>query len=199
MQYRYPLKIHFRLLALAPRISLTDAQGKELLYIEQKVFALKEAIKVFDNSKKENLLYTIHANQIIDFGAKYLFHTSDNQILGSIQQDGMRSLYQASYSVCNKEEAPVYKVRQTNPLVGIVDSLLSIIPFAELITGFILNPSYSLVEHEGEQPVMVMKKKPSFFESEFEITIADDKLSTYEEILSLLTLIMIVQLERNRG
>ena len=199
MQYTYPLKIHFRLLALAPQISLTDAHGKELLYIEQKIFALKEAIKVFNNAKDKNLLYTIQANQIIDFDATYFFHTANKDNLGSIKQDGMRSLYRASYSVSNKKEEPIYKVTQTNPLVGLLDSLLSIIPFAEFITGFILNPSYALTDNKGDKPIMHMKKKPSFFESEFEITLAHEKLSKDEEILSLLTFIMIVQLERNRG
>jgi uncharacterized protein YxjI len=199
MQYTYPLKIHFRLLALAPRISLTDAHGKELLYIEQKVFALKEAVKVFDNAKEKNLLYRIQANQIIDFGATYFFHTANNQSLGSVQQDGMRSLYQASYSVSNKKEEPIYKVIQTNPMVGILDSFLNMIPFAEFVTGFILNPSYTLMECNGDKPLMHMKKKPSFFESEFEITLDHEKLSKDEEILSLLTFIMIVQLERKRG
>jgi hypothetical protein len=199
VQYTYPLKINFRLIALAPRISLTDAHGKELLYIEQKVFALKESIKVFDNEKEKNILYTIQANQIIDFGATYFFHTANKQNLGSITQDGMRSLYQASYSVSNKKEEPIFKVIQTNPLVGLLDSIINIIPFAEFITGFILNPSYTLMENNGDKPLMYMKKKPSLLESEFIITSAQENLSKDEEILCLLTLIMIVQLERHRG
>lgn len=199
MQYSYPLKINFRLLALAPRISVTDASGKEFLYVEQKVFALKEAIKVFDNEKDKNILYTIQANQIIDFGATYFFYNEKKDSLGSITQDGMRSLYQASYLVSNKKEEPVYKVIQTNPMVGLIDSFISMIPFADLVTGFILNPSYTLMSQDGDKPLIHMKKKPSFFESEFEVTLAEEGLSKDEEILALLTLIMIVQLERNRG
>ena len=160
---------------------------------------MKESIKVFDNEKEKNILYTIQANQIIDFGATYLFHTANKQNVGSITQDGMRSLYQASYSVSNKKEEPVYKVIQTNPLIGILDSIINIIPFAEFITGFILNPSYTLMDNNGDKPLMHMKKKPSLLESEFEITLAEENLSKDEEILCLLTFIMIVQLERNRG
>jgi hypothetical protein len=144
-------------------------------------------------------LYTIQANQIIDFGATYFFHTVDKHSLGSVTQDGMRSLYQASYLVSNSKNEPVYKVVQTNPLIGILDSIINIIPFAEFVTGFILNPSYTLMDKDGDNPLMYMKKKPSFFESLFEITLANENLSKEEEVLSLLTFIMIVQLERNRG
>lgn len=200
MRYDYPLKIHFRFLALAPRISVTNATGNEILYIEQKTFALREAVRVFDNSKAKNLLYMIKANQILDFGAKYHFSTADgNQSIGSIQQDGMRSLFQASYSVFDKKDKQIYKVTQTNPMIAVLDSLLSFIPFAELLTGFILNPTYKLSETEQSEPLLFMKKKPSFLESTFTITRMNKDVSDEQELTMLLALLMIVQLERNRG
>ncbi len=200
MQYTYPLNIHFRLLAFAPRISMTDATGKEILYVEQKTFALKESIKVFDNEKAKNLLYTIKTDQIIDFGARYFFASADGkESLGSIQQDGMRSLVQAKYTVFDKKEHAVYSVKQTNPMIAILDTLINFIPYAGLITGFILNPTYALSAKENAEPELVMKKKPSFFESSFVITRTDKDFSDSEELLSLLSLLMVVQLERNRG
>ena len=44
-----------------------------------------------------------------------------------------------------------------------------------------------------------MKKKPSFFESNFEITAHDADVSEEQELLLLLSSLMLVQLERNRG
>lgn len=200
MSYTYPLKLHFKLLALAPRVSITDANGQEILYVEQKVLALKEAVKVFDNSTDKNLLYTMQANQIIDFGAKYIFNNAKtNTVIGSIQQEGMRSLVQASYTVHDTHDQPTYKIVQANPLISLLDSVLSIIPFAELLTGFILNPQYSVMKEGFEKPLLIMKKKPSFFEASFEITHDNEKIESKDELLLMLSLIMVVQLEKNRG
>lgn len=199
MAYAYPLKLNFRLIALAPKISIKDASDKEILFVEQKVLALKEAVKVFDNEKDKNLLYTMQANQIIDFGATYIFkNVKTTQEIGSIQQEGMRSLFQASYSVLDKHGKQQYQITQSNPLLGVLDSLINIIPFAELLTGFILNPTYTVSHVENKAPLLTMRKKPSFFESNFEIT-RQEEVEKDHELLLLLACLMVVQLEKNRG
>ncbi len=186
-------------MALAPRISVIDANNQEIFYIEQKVLALKEAIKVFDNQKDKNLLYTMQANQIIDFGATYIFKDAKNhRDIGSIQQEGMRSLFQASYAITDKNGVDSYTIKQTNPMIAILDSLINIIPFAELVSGFILNPTYAVTKNDDQQVMITMKKKPSFFESNFEL-VKDQSIPEKDELLLLLSIAMLVQLERNRG
>lgn len=198
---QYPLRLHFKLIALAPRIKLTDAQGKELFYIEQKVLALKESVKVFNNEEEKDILYTMQANQVFDFGAKYNFtHAKTKEHIGAIQQEGIRSLFQASYLVFDKHDKHVYKIVQSNPMIAVLDSIISIIPFAELFNGFILNPVYKVYKGETETAdvVLTMKKKPSLFESNFDIT-KDGDVNEKDELLLMLSALMVVQLERNRG
>lgn len=203
MTYKYPLRLNFRLIALAPKISIKDASDTEILYVEQKVLALKEAVKVFNNAKDKKLLYTMQANQIIDFGATYVFRDAqNNREIGSIQQEGMRSLFQASYIVMDTHQKHVYTIVQSNPMIALLDSVLSIIPFAELFTGFILNPTYTISKASSKgdpkASILTMKKKPSFFESNFTLS-KDSDVAEGDEILLLLSALMIVQLEKNRG
>ncbi len=199
MTNKYPLKLNFKLIALAPKVSLKDATEKELFYVEQKVLALREAVKVFNNSTDKKLMYTMQANQIIDFGATYIFRDAKEKEVGSIQQEGMRSLFQASYTVFDKNGPATFSIVQSNPMIAILDTIISIIPFAELVTGFILNPTYTIAKKDDQAPILTMKKKPSFFESNFEITAHDADVSEEQEILLLLSSLMLVQLERNRG
>jgi uncharacterized protein YxjI len=199
MNYSYPLKLRFRLIALAPRISISDNKGQEIFYIEQKVFALREAVKVFNNSKEKTLLYTMKADQILDFGAKYYFRTPNDEVIGYVHQEGMRSLFQASYTVFDKNNEEVYKITQSKPWAALLDSLLSAIPFAELVTGYILNPTYNVTEKDKNDLALVMKKKPSFFEAQFEINSIKTDITKQHELLAILSLLMIVQLERSRG
>lgn len=199
MTYSYPLKLHFRLMALAPRIAMSDAEGKEIFFIEQKVFSLKESVKVFNNSEEKKLVYTINANQIIDFSAKYMFKTADGTPVGSVQRKGMVSLFKATYLVFDKNDQQVFQIAENNPWKAFADSLIRIIPFVELITGFILNPTYAVTLPDQKEPFMTMKKNPSFLESTFEIATTNTSLTKEQELLMLLSFMMMVQLERDRG
>jgi len=45
----YPVKMSFKLLAVAPQISVRDANDTEVMYVKQKLFKLKEEINIFAN------------------------------------------------------------------------------------------------------------------------------------------------------
>ncbi len=44
----------FKILALAPQIYVTDANGQDLLYVRQQLFRLKEKIDVYRDSKQSS-------------------------------------------------------------------------------------------------------------------------------------------------
>lgn len=199
MIYTYPLKLNFKLLALAPRLRVIDATGSEIFYIEQKLFALKEAVKVFNNETEKRLLFTIKADRILDFGARYYFHTPEGKLIGSIQKEGVQSLFQASFTIFDANEQQLYKITQSNPWIAFLDSLINSIPFAEFVTGFILNPIYVVKGSDAQQSLARMKKQPSLFESQFAITLTQTDIKADHELILLLSFLMIVQLERNRG
>jgi hypothetical protein len=62
-----------KLIALAPQFFVVDANQKPVAYIRQKLFKLKEAINVFTDETQKDVLYTIAADRIIDFSARYNF------------------------------------------------------------------------------------------------------------------------------
>lgn len=198
MLFSYPLKLKFKLIALAPRINVLNAEKQEIFYIEQKILALKEAVKVFNNAKDKKLQYTIAANQILDFGAKYHIKTAEDKLLGAVQQHAMRSLFRGSYMVLDSNDQEIFTITQTNPWISLLDSIINIIPFAELITGFILNPVYKVTAKDTQEAVLLMKKKASFFEAQFDIIALKSILPDQEKLL-ILSLLMVVQLERDRG
>src|SRR3972149_438649 len=74
---QYPLNLSFKVMALAPQLSVTDASGQQIFYVKQKLFKLKEAVNVFADSAQTRQLYTINADRILDFSAQY--HFSDDQ------------------------------------------------------------------------------------------------------------------------
>mgnify|MGYP000594785739 CR=1 FL=1 len=48
----YPLNLSFKIVAIAPQIYVSDAQGGSVCFVKQKLFKLKEDIIVFSDSSK---------------------------------------------------------------------------------------------------------------------------------------------------
>ena len=70
---QYPLFISFKIVAFAPQMSVTDAAGNLHFYVRQKVFKLKEEVKVFKDLEQTQLAFSINADRVIDFSAQYNF------------------------------------------------------------------------------------------------------------------------------
>lgn len=203
-QFAYPLNLRFKLIALAPRIIVTDANGTERLFVNQKVFNLKEDIRVYNNSNKEVELFSIKANRIIDFSATYNFTDSRNgQVLGSVKRKGMRSIWRATYFSDNANGQTTHHIKEDNPWTKVWNNLAESIPVVGIFSGYFLNPSYTIYRGESRedesQPVMHLAKQPAFFESSYTITLANPNISAEEEVQALLSLFMAVQLERRSG
>ena len=62
----YPLKLSFKLLAIASQIYVRDANGNLLGYVKQKLFKLKENIDVFADEGQTQLLFNIKADRMLD-------------------------------------------------------------------------------------------------------------------------------------
>ena len=94
---QYPLKVSFKIIAIAPQLTITDATGRSLIYVKQKLFKFKEKVEIFSDSTKTTKLGTIQAHKVIDWSARYFFDGPDGSEIGSVSRKGMRSLWKASY------------------------------------------------------------------------------------------------------
>jgi uncharacterized protein YxjI len=202
--YQYPLNLRFKLIALAPRVTVTDAGGTEQLFVNQKILNLKEDVRIYNNSKKEREVYRIKADRIIDFSATYRFTDSATERpLGAIKRKGMRSLWRATYFMDNAAGQTTHHLKEDNPWVKVGDAFLNEIPIVGLFTGYFLNPSYTVYRGENREdesrPVMTLAKQPAFFESSYTIQLVDAAVQPDEELEVLLGILMAVQLERRRG
>lgn len=192
----YPLGLSFKILALAPQISVTDASGRLVFYVKQKAFKLKEEITVFADAQQTQPLYTINADRVLDFSAQYHFADVGGMRLGSVKREGMRSLWKAHYAIF-EGEAAVMTIREENPWVKVLDGLFSGIPIVGMLSGYVFNPAF-LVSRADGTVVMRLTKQPSFFESKFTIE-KKDEMGKKEETRALLSLLMMILLERAKG
>ncbi|PAX53060.1 hypothetical protein [Brunnivagina elsteri] len=193
---QYPLQLTFKFWAFSPQISIADAQGNLLFYVKQKLFKLKEAITVFADAERTRPLYYIKADRIIDFSARYDFTNENGIPIGAVKRQGLKSLWRARYDVFDGESVN-FTIQEKNPWVKIADALFQEIPGIGMLSGFVFNPAY-LVLRADSSVVMRLEKIPSFFSRQFTIK-ALDTLNPKEEEQVLLSLMMMLLLEKNRG
>jgi len=198
MNASYPLKLTFKLLAFAPQVYVIDSTGAQILYVKQKLFKLKEAVNIYSNDSQSQQLYSINADRIIDFSAKYNFTDLQGTNLGAVKRQGMKSLWKATYQIL-EGDTEFFTIQEENPWVKIGDAVLSEIPIVGIASGYLLNPTYLVKKTGTDQVVMKLKKMPSFWGKEFEITKEDPNLQDREEQIILLSILMMVLLERQRG
>ncbi|ALF53438.1 hypothetical protein ACX27_12240 [Nostoc piscinale CENA21] len=193
---QYPLELTFKFWALAPQISIVNAQGNLVFYVKQKLFKLKEAITIFADAEQTNPQYYIKADRIIDFSARYEFSDTNGTNIGAVKRRGLKSIWRARYDIFDGENTYL-TIQEKNPWVKVADALFAEIPVVGMFTGFVFNPIY-LVSRADGTVVMRLEKIPTFLSRKFIIK-AVDQVSDREEQQILLSLIMMLLLEKNRG
>jgi hypothetical protein len=92
---------------LTGKLRIYNAEGQMLMYSEQKMFKLKEDIRVYtDESKTQELLY-IQARQVLDFAAAYdVSDSSMGQKVGVLRRKGLRSLLRDEWQIAHADDQP---------------------------------------------------------------------------------------------
>ena len=194
---QYPLFLKFKLTTLSSDFTITDSNENSLAYVRQKMFKLKEDVVVFNNESKSQENFRIRANQWIDFNASYAITDSFGKNLGKIARKGMRSIWKATYNIFDQNDTQKYKVQEENAWVKVLDGMVGDIPIIGMFTGYFLNPSYIVHDNNGKE-IYRLKKMPSFFGRKFQLDQIND-IPDHEETLVVLSLMMMVLLERAKG
>jgi uncharacterized protein YxjI len=196
MIMNYPLHMSFKILAVARQISVTDASGNLVFYVKQKAFKLKEAVTVFADAGQTQPLYSINANKMLDFSARYTFTDSSGRVLGSVKRQGMKSLWKSHYDVLDGENA-VMTIKEESAWTKVLDGLIGEVPVLGMFTGYLFHPAYIVSRQDGTV-VLRLEKQPAFFEGKFIIE-KKAEMDSQEEERALLSVIMMILLERLRG
>ncbi|MCE3296208.1 MAG: hypothetical protein K0R65_1922 [Crocinitomicaceae bacterium] len=194
----YPLQLEFKIGTLANDFSITDASGRGIAYVRQKMFKFIDDISVFSDENRNDLIYRIKANKWIDFSASYQFTDNVDYEIGRVARRGMASLWRAKYEVFNKEQVNDFLVQEENAWAKVGDTLFGEIPILGLLTGYLFHPKYAVKRVSDGTIVARLKKEPSFFGRKFSVEKLAEITENEEERI-LLSLMMMILLERRRG
>lgn len=136
------------------RVGLDGNPHNELvLYVEQKMFRLREDIRIFsDESKTQELLY-IQARSILDFAAAYdVIDSTTGLKVGVLRRKGLRSMLRDEWEVLNASDQPIGMLFEDS--VG--QALLR-----RFLLGSLLPQNYDLTI--GDQRVADLRQKFALF------------------------------------
>jgi len=194
---QFPIQFKFKVTTLSNDFTSTDANGKVVAYVKQKMFKFKEDISVFSDETQTKVNYKIKADRWLDWSAAYSFYDENGTEFGKIARKGWRSIWKAEYDIIDQNEAPQYKIKEENGWVKVFDSLLGEIPVLGFFTGYLFNPSYILTDSLGNT-IVRLKKQPSLFGRKFELEKIGN-IDNDDDDRILLGFMMMVLLERRRG
>ena len=197
--HMFPLKLSFKIAALAPQIYVRDASGNEILYVKQKLLKLKDKIRVFADSSQTRQLYEIDADRFLDWSARFTFTDTQGRGLGSVQRLGAKSLWKATYEIADAAGREIFLVEEENPWVKVLDHLLGEVPVLGMFTGYFLMPRYGVKRTDTGQIALRLYKRRSMLGSEFEITNEAGQLADEQEVAVILAVLIMTLHERHRG
>jgi uncharacterized protein YxjI len=194
---QFPINFQFRIATISNDFIASDAQGHTVAYVRQKMFRLKEDILVYNDEEKSKVDYRIMADRWLDFSAAYTFYDWKEQELGKIVRKGWRSIWKAEYDLLDQNQNLQYTVREENAWTKVYDSIFGEIPILNFFTGYLFHPSYLVSDQQGN-PIVRLKKMPSFFGRNFEVSKLGE-LDQDDTERIVLGLMMLILLERRRG
>jgi hypothetical protein len=182
----YPLQIRFKVVALALRIFVGDAQSKTFCHLKQELFKLKQDTQRLSDAKKSRHIASIKANQIIDWSLRCFFSDRQGHQLGSAGRQGMESIWRARNDVFEPgSKVSAFKVQEEKSWSNIMGCLLAGIPIVGFLTGYAFHPTYLASRPDGT-PAMRARKQSAFWEGKVTIEKLADFAPKEEANLSYL-------------
>ncbi|MBT4841983.1 MAG: hypothetical protein HON91_06050 [Anaerolineae bacterium] len=100
MHNKYLLKR--QAIALKGTFRFYDPSGNLVMFSEQKMFKLREDIRVYSDESKAQEVLIVKARQIVDFSAAYdVIDASNNEHVGTLRRKGLKSILRDEWEVLN--------------------------------------------------------------------------------------------------
>ena len=112
--------------ALAGKFRFFDPGGRLVLYSEQKMFKIREDIRVYSDESKAQEVLMIKARQIIDFSAAYdVVDSATGQKVGTFRRKGLASIFRDEWEILDVGDNLIGKLFEDSMGMALLRRLLS--------------------------------------------------------------------------
>ena len=171
--------------ALTGKLRFYNPQGDQVLYVEQKMFRLKEDIRVYSDDQKSQELLLISARQILDWAAAYdVLDAGSGQKVGVLRRKGWSSMVRDEWEVLDASDQPFG--------VLIEDSLGRAL-LRRFLLGSLMPQDYDLLI--GETRVADLRQKFNLFGYEMIVDFGMDTANRLDHRLGIAGAILLAIIE----
>lgn len=170
-----------QVLALTGKIRLYSPDETLLLFCQQKMFRLREDIRVYNDERQSQELLYIQARNIIDFAAAYdIYDSLSHEKVGVLRRKGFRSILRDQWEVLDEQDRPFGVLQEDNPTRAIL---------RRLILGVFLPQDYDLLV--GEHRVADLRQRFNLFRYEMDIDFSMDNTRQLDRRLGVAAAILL--------
>ena len=172
-------------IALTGKFRFYDPAGRLVLFSEQKMFRLREDIRVYDSEDKSREVLSIKARQIMDFSAAYdVFDTELNQKVGVLRRKGLRSILRDEWEVLDADDRIIGQLFEDSVAMALLRRLL---------LGSWLPQNYDLTV--GETRVADLKQNFNIFRYELNLDFSMDTMHRLDRRVGIAAGILLAAVE----
>lgn len=171
--------------ALTGKFRVYGPNGALLLYSQQKMFKLKEDIRIFSDESMTQELLNIQARQIIDFSAAYdVVDSFTNTKVGVLRRRGLRSMLRDEWEVLDAYDQPIGILQEDSVGYALLRRLL---------LGSLLPQNYDILFPDGR--VADLRQRFNLFSYQLDIDFSDDKARRFDHRLGIAAAILLGTIE----
>ncbi len=171
--------------ALTGKFRYYDPSGRLILFSEQKMFKLREDIRVFTDEGKSQEVLQIKARQIIDFSAAYdVIDSATGEKAGALRRKGFKSMLRDEWEVLDANDQ----------VIGLLfEDSMGLALLRRLLLGSLLPQNYDLTIRD--QKAADLRQRFNFFRYELEVDFSMDPAHTLDRRVGLAAGILLAAIE----
>jgi uncharacterized protein YxjI len=172
-------------IALTGKFRFYDPAGRLVMFSEQKMFRLREDIRVYGDEGKSQEVLSIKARQILDFSAAYdVVDTAMNQKVGVLRRRGLRSILRDEWEVLDANDQVIGKLFEDSVPLALLRRLL---------LGSLLPQNYDIIV--GDTRVADLKQRFNPFRYELDLDFRMDTTNRLDRRLGIAAAILLAAVE----
>ena len=174
-----------QVLALTGTVRIYNPLDQLVLFSQQKIFKLKEDIRIYADETKNRELLNIQARQIIDFSAYYdVIDSQYSTKVGALRRKGFRSILQDEWEVFDPQEKQLGILKE--------DSLRQAL-LRRFLLGILIPQNYDL--NIGDERVADYKQRFQLFRYVLDIDFQMDTGEKLDHRLGIAAAVLLATIE----
>jgi len=171
--------------ALTGKLRFYNPQGVLVLFSEQKMFKLREDIRVFADEQKTQEVLSIQARRILDFSSAYdVIDSTSGEKVGTLRRKGLKSILRDEWEVLNPADQVIGTLFEDNMGLAVL---------RRFVAGSLLPQNYDLTIQS--ERVADLKQRFNLFRYEMDLDFSMDSARRLDRRIGLAaaTLLAIIE------